>query len=268
MSRIDWDLVWKIFDEALEAPAEKRIALLDKACGEDAELRAEVEGLLAGHDHSGGVLDRAPTGSLATPTPNPGSPPSETAVGPYRIVREIGRGGMGVVYLAEDPRSSRQAAIKLIAPHLSAEPQARRRLLAEARAASRLEHPNICEILEVSETDDGRLFLAMPFYDGETLANRIQRGVVPVEEALAITVQAAAGLERAHAAGVVHRDIKPSNLLIAPDGSVKILDFGVAKPQALSLSDPGCGWAPCPTWRRSKCWAKLSAPRPICGRWG
>jgi|GEM_PF-1212070 len=239
MSQIDWEKVWKIFDDALEAPAEKRTALLDEACGGDAELRAEVEGLLAGHDLSGGVLDRAPTGSLAAPTPLPGSQPSETTVGPYRIVREIGRGGMGVVYLAEDPRSSRQAAIKLIAPHLSAEPQARRRLLAEARAASRLEHPNICEILEVSETDDGRLFLAMPFYDGETLASRIQRGVVPVEEALAIAVQAAAGLERAHAAGVVHRDIKPSNLLLAPDGSVKILDFGVAKSQGASLSDPG-----------------------------
>lgn len=240
MSRIDWDRVWKVFDDALEAPTEQRGALLDEACGDDADLRAEVEGLLAGHDHDDGVLDRAPAGSLAaTTTGAVSSSSAETSVGPYRIVREIGRGGMGVVYLAEDPRSSRQAAIKLIAPHLSAEPQARRRLLAEARAASRLEHPNICEILEVSETDDGRLFLAMPFYDGETLNARIQRGVVAVDEALAIAIQAAAGLERAHAAGVVHRDVKPSNLLLSSDGSVKILDFGVAKSQGSSLSDPG-----------------------------
>src|SRR5690606_15475607 len=110
---------------------------------------------------------------------------------------------------------------------------------AEARAASRLDHPNICEILEVSETDDGRLFLAMPYYEGETLAEQIQRGPLPVDQALGIARQAAAGLERAHAAGVVHRDIKPSNLLIAADGSLKILDFGVAKMQGASLSDPG-----------------------------
>ena len=146
---------------------------------------------------------------------------------------------MGVVYLAEDPRHDRRAAIKLLAPHLSTDPQARRRLLAEARAASRLDHPNICEILEVSETDDGLLYLAMPYYEGETVAQRLAHGPLPLEQALQIALQAAAGLERAHAAGVIHRDIKPSNLLLARDGSLKILDFGVAKMHGASLSAPG-----------------------------
>ena len=242
MSKLDWDRVWRIFDAALDAEPEQRERLLAETCGDDAELRAEIDGLFAGHQHEG-VLDRSPAASFESAAPTQtatgAAPSSNASVGPYRILREIGRGGMGVVYLADDARSGRQAALKLIAPHLSAEPQARRRLLAEARAASRLDHPNICEILEVSETDDGRLFLAMPFYEGETLAKRIARGPLPVKEAIGFALQAAAGLERAHAAGVVHRDIKPSNLMIAPDGSLKILDFGVAKTTGAELSDPG-----------------------------
>lgn len=235
---MDWGRVWELFDAALEKPDAERAGWLAEACGADAELRAEVEGLLAGHDRPG-VLDQhaiTDPGVLAAPRSS-GSPSG--AVGPYKIVREIGRGGMGVVYLAEDPRQGRRAAIKLLAPHLSTDPQARRRLLAEARAASRLDHPNICEILEVSETDDGLLYLAMPFYEGETVAQRMTDGPLPLEQALRIAMQAAAGLGRAHAAGVVHRDIKPSNLMLAEDGSVKILDFGVAKMHGASLSAPG-----------------------------
>ncbi len=143
-------------------------------------------------------------------------------------------GGMGVVYKAHDPRLGRHVALKFLHPHLDSQSAPKQRFLIEARAAAALDHPNICTILEIGETDSGQLFLAMPLYDGETVAARLKRGRLPFDEALPIAVQVARGIGAAHAHGVVHRDIKPSNVMLLRDGTVKVLDFGIATIEDLS----------------------------------
>jgi serine/threonine protein kinase/Tol biopolymer transport system component len=147
----------------------------------------------------------------------------------YRVLEYIGGGGMGVVYKAEDLRLARTVALKFLPPELTRDPEAKARFLQEARSASGLDHPNICTIHEVGETDDGRLYLAMPSYDGETLRRRIERGPLPIDEAIDIAEQIARGLAKAHRGGIVHRDVKPANIMVTADGVVKILDFGLAK---------------------------------------
>ncbi|HEV7785676.1 MAG TPA: protein kinase, partial [Thermoanaerobaculia bacterium] len=147
----------------------------------------------------------------------------------YRVGDLLGGGGMGVVYKAEDLRLNRTVALKFLPPELTRDPEAKARFLQEARSASVLDHPNICTIHEVGETDDGRLYLAMPSYDGETLRKRIEAGPLAIDEATDIAQQIARGLSKAHRHGIIHRDIKPANLIVTSDGVVKILDFGLAK---------------------------------------
>jgi Tol biopolymer transport system component len=159
----------------------------------------------------------------------------------YRILGLIGTGGMGVVYRAEDTRLGRTVALKFLPPMLTPNPWAKTRFLNEARAASALDHTNICTVYEVGETAEGQLYLAMPCYDGETLRQRLERGPLTVAEALRIALQAARGLAKAHGHGIVHRDIKPANLMINADGVVKILDFGVARLPDQTLSGPPLG---------------------------
>jgi serine/threonine protein kinase/Tfp pilus assembly protein PilF len=149
--------------------------------------------------------------------------------GKYKITEELGRGGMGRVYKAEDIRLKRPVALKFLPPDLGRDKEARERFVREAQAASALDHPNICTIYEIDETEQGQMFIAMAFYGGESLKDRIERGPLGIEEALNIGVQAAEGLARAHEAGMVHRDIKPANILITPRDEVKIVDFGLAK---------------------------------------
>jgi serine/threonine-protein kinase len=147
----------------------------------------------------------------------------------YRIIGEIGAGGMGVVYRAQDVRLGRAVALKVLSPRLAADPTARRRFEHEARAASSLDHPNICALYDVGETPEGGLFLALAFCEGETLRQELERGPLETRRALAIALQIADGLGEAHAKAIVHRDIKPANVMLRPDGVVKILDFGVAR---------------------------------------
>ena len=135
---------------------------------------------------------------------------------------------MGVVYRAQDERLGRPVALKFLPPHLSADPAAKARFVDEARAAAALDHPNVCTIYEIGETDDGQLFIVMPLYEGETLRARLDRGRLTFDEALPIALQVACGLEHAHANGIVHRDVKPSNIVVLPDGTAKVLDFGIA----------------------------------------
>ena len=152
-----------------------------------------------------------------------------STLGPYAIRAQLGHGGMGVVYTAHDPRLKRQVAIKLLTAGLTRDETAKQRFLQEAQAASALDHPNICTIFEINETDDGQLYLVMAYYEGETLKERIERGALALDDAIDIATQVGQGLAEAHGAGIVHRDIKPANLLIATSGVVKILDFGLAK---------------------------------------
>jgi hypothetical protein len=147
----------------------------------------------------------------------------------YRIVGPLGEGGMGVVYRAEDTRLGRTVALKTIPASLTANRRAKERFLKEARAASALDHPNLCTVYEIDETPEGQLCLLMPCYEGETLRSRLQRGPLPVREAIYIAQQVARGLAKAHGQGIVHCDIKPANLMLTADGVVKILDFGIAR---------------------------------------
>jgi tetratricopeptide (TPR) repeat protein len=152
-----------------------------------------------------------------------------TTVSHYRITEKLGGGGMGVVYQAEDLKLKRTVALKFLPPEFTGDADARERFMREAQAASALDHPGICTIYEIDETEDGRLFIAMAHYEGETLKKRFDRGPMPIDEAIPVAIQIAEGLQQAHQAGIVHRDIKPANVFLTTDLRAKILDFGLAK---------------------------------------
>ena len=147
----------------------------------------------------------------------------------YHIMDELGRGGMGTVYKARDTKLDRMVALKFLFPHLSQADEEKKRFIYEAKAASALDHPNICTIHEIGETDHGQMFIVMACYEGESLKDKIDRSPLPIEEAIDIVNQIAQGLTKAHSKEIVHRDIKPANILITEDGQVKIVDFGLAK---------------------------------------
>ncbi len=223
----NWEQVSALFEEALDQPAERRSEWLASSCA-DAEIREEVGRLLAAHERAEGVLERSKTAAGAPLTVG-----IEIAkggkIGPYELIGEVGRGGMGVVYLAHDPRLQRKVALKFLPGKLRSDPVAEQRFFIEARAASALDHANICTIYDIGETDDDRLYLAMAYYEGETAAQMLAAEPLELNLALDIALQAARGLACAHEAGIIHRDIKPGNLFVTKSQSVKILDFGIAK---------------------------------------
>ena len=156
----------------------------------------------------------------------------------YKILEKLGEGGMGVVYKAQDLKLDRLVALKFLPPHLArlndavgqtADEQDKKRFIHEAKAASALDHPNICTIYEIDETPDGQVFIAMAAYEGTTLDKKIKVGPLKLDEAHDIAIQVAEGLQAAHEKGIVHRDIKSSNVMITEKGQVKIMDFGLAR---------------------------------------
>ena len=151
-----------------------------------------------------------------------------TQVSRYQVLSRIGEGGMGEVYLAEDPSLGRKVALKFLSPRQAADESARRRLLHEAYAAARLDHPFVCKVYEVSDAGD-RPFIAMEYVEGETLRDRLMGGPIPIRDAIRLASEIAEALDSAHKRGIVHRDLKPSNVMVAADGHVKVMDFGVAK---------------------------------------
>jgi tetratricopeptide (TPR) repeat protein/predicted Ser/Thr protein kinase len=215
-----------LFDQALELPPSDRAKLLACECECDPEVRQEVQALLAAAELTGVTAKLA--GAVAGPASQPVIPPART-ISQYEIVEELGRGGMGIVYKALDRRLQRHVALKFLSPSLSAEPELKLRFLQEAKAIASLDHPNLCTIFEVAEPEDGHFVIVMPFYEGETLKQKLARGPLPMAQAIDYALQMAEGLAHAHAAGVVHRDIKPANVMVTSGGRVKILDFGIAK---------------------------------------
>jgi serine/threonine protein kinase/Flp pilus assembly protein TadD len=147
----------------------------------------------------------------------------------YKILEELGTGGMGTVYKAQDIKLNRLVALKFLAPHLSRDEDEKKRFIHEARAISALDHPNICNIFNIEETDDRQIYLVMACYEGKSLKDIIKEERLPVEQAVEIALQIAEGLEAAHSKNIIHRDIKPANVLITEEGRVKIVDFGLAK---------------------------------------
>jgi serine/threonine protein kinase/tetratricopeptide (TPR) repeat protein len=238
----------ELFGQALSLPPEERAAFLEDACRGEPETREELLSLLAVADEARPFFDSLAQAVIST-SPWADDPAAEDGIGTdpmigrtlrqYRIEEVLGRGGMGVVYRARDTRLDRTVALKFLPPHLGADEAAKERFLVEARAAAALDHPNVCAIYEIGEDAEGRLFIAMAHYEGETLTEKIARGPLEVEEAARLTIQAASGLAVAHAAGLVHRDIKPANLIITEGGVLKILDFGLAKMVASSLTEAG-----------------------------
>ena len=246
-----------LYDRSRVLDPKARREFLEAACRADPELREEVTSLLAHAEEAESFFERL-TGSVS-----PGSvlareailvsaagrlqdraaPVRDPLVGrtisQFRIVSEIGRGGMGMVYRAHDTRLNRDVALKFLPPHLSAQMAAEERLLVEARAAAALEHPNVCTIHEVGETDDGRPFIAMALCDGETLKDRLHRRPLSLSESVGTAIQIARGLAAAHQRGIVHRDVKPGNVMLTSDGTVKLLDFGLAKVTDLTQTLPG-----------------------------
>ena len=158
-----------------------------------------------------------------------GSIPAGTVVSHYRVAEKIGAGGMGVVYKAEDLKLKRSVALKFLPANLTQDSKAKERFVREAQAASSLDHPNICTVHEIDESDDGQMFIAMAYYEGETLRQIARRGPLEVGRALDIAIQIASGLKEAHELGIVHRDVKSANVIITPKGQAKIMDFGLAK---------------------------------------
>src|SRR5262249_43175585 len=226
-----WKQVDQLLQEALEREPAERAAFLDQACGDDHELRREVESLIGFHERAETFIETPPAEMAADLLAAKESRVGQT-IGHYEIIREIGRGGMGKVYLARDTSLGRQVALKLLLPRFTEDAQRVRRLRHEARVASELNHPNIIIIYEIGEasTESGSVhFIATEFIEGRTLGALIRNGGMKLGEALEVATQVASALSAAHAAGIVHRDIKPENIMLRPDGYVKVLDFGLAK---------------------------------------
>jgi serine/threonine protein kinase len=240
----DWDRVKQLFHEALDTSPDARLAFVE-ARASDAQVFQEVMSLLQAYPSAEGFLstpaDPVQVGAVLARLD------SGDQLGPFRITGLIGAGGMGEVYRAWDTRLDRPVAIKVVPQALSIDGAARERFEAEARAISRLTHPRISTLYDVGSASIGSAtvqYLVMELVDGETLAARLRRGALPVDEALAIAIDIAEALAAAHAAGVVHRDVKPANIMLTRSGA-KLLDFGLARlrpsPLAAASARPNAG---------------------------
>jgi serine/threonine protein kinase len=245
-----WNQVKALFHQALDRAPDERAAFLRDACGSDEALRTEVESQLAAHDHLGAFVEGSPLRAL-----------HESAIaslarvlqrgdrlGPYEIVGPLGAGGMGEVYKARDTRLDRTVALKVLPASVNADSQFRSRFDREARAIAALNHPHICTLHDVGH-HDGVDFLVMECLEGQTLADRLAKGALPLDQALRIAIEIADALAKAHRQGIVHRDLKPGNVMLTMSGA-KLLDFGLAKlrpggqPAIAGMSSPPTATTP------------------------
>jgi serine/threonine protein kinase len=223
-----WNQITGIFQAAIERDASTRALFVAEKCGGDSELKQEVEKMLAAHDDAGSFIESSAGETAAQMIDESNVLENGKRLAHYRIVRQLGAGGMGEVYLAEDTKLGRQVALKILPAQALMNRDNLRRFEQEARSASRLNHANIAHIYEIGETG-GLHFIAMEYVEGESLADKINGRPLSVSETVEIGAQIADALEEAHSAGIVHRDIKSDNVMITRRGRVKVLDFGLAK---------------------------------------
>lgn len=225
-----WQQVKNVFEGALERQGTERSEYLERACASDSALREEVDSLLRSYGQAGSFMESP---AIAAAAQSLVGEQRKLAVGQlvkhYQILEAIGEGGMGEVYLAKDTVLSRRVALKVLPHYVVRDPDRLRRFKQEARTASTLNHPNVCVIHEIGETDDGRPYIAMEYIEGVTLRQRMDEHAMKLGDALKIATEVADALTAAHEAGIVHRDIKPENIMIRRDGYVKVFDFGLAK---------------------------------------
>lgn len=220
----------ELYHSALEVQPAERESFIRKSCGNDEDLRREIESLLAVNKSSNNFFENPPL-SLAAEMFSQKDGQANLAgkeISHYKIIRLLGAGGMGQVYLAEDTKLHRQIALKILTAHFETDVERINRFKKEARAVSALNHPNIITIYAIEETETGN-FIATEFIDGHTLRERIAEQPLPWQEAVKIAIQITGALKTAHSVGIIHRDIKPANIMIRRDGIVKVLDFGLAK---------------------------------------
>ena len=219
-----WKQIDEIFHAALDHQPSLRAAFLAEACKEDDSLREEIEALIASHEKESSFFETPPS-DLAADLLKGGD---EGKIAHYQILKKIGSGGMGDVYLAEDRRLNRKVALKLLPSEFTNDKDRLRRFEREAKAASALNHPNILTIHDIGQFNSVS-FIASEYIDGETLRHRMRKTKMPLQEILSISIQVAEALDAAHHSGIIHRDIKPENIMLRKDGYVKVLDFGLAK---------------------------------------
>jgi eukaryotic-like serine/threonine-protein kinase len=236
MTPSQWEKVTGIFHLAVELEGDERQALLDRECNGEVEIRHEVESLLAAHAEAEDFIEKPAANITDLSSDNIPSLAGMT-FGGYTIEKSIGRGGMGEVYLATDPRLGRKVALKKLPDEYAADPGLRRRFQNEARSAATLNHPNVATIYSVEEFE-GKPFITMEYVDGKTLDAITPAAGLDLKLFLNLFIQLSGALRHAHERGITHRDIKPGNIMIGSDGVPKILDFGLAQTSAGTLSRP------------------------------
>ncbi len=223
-----WQRLKKIFEEALNRDASERTAFLEKACCEDQSLRKEVEALLNTYGDDSFLEKPAYEAVPGLFESETGDSLIGTRLGPYDVIRKIGKGGMGIVYLAQDIRLDRPVAIKMLAPKYTSDSKQRERLKREARAAAKFSHPGIATVYALEELGEN-LYIVSEYVQGPTLRQIMDRGPVAFPQILDMAIQIARALAAAHEQGIIHRDLKPENIVLTDSGAIKILDFGLAR---------------------------------------